>query len=450
MPSVDGIVSGLDTTALINAIVEAVAGPKYLMEEELEDTEELQDKVAGLKNRLEDMVEAMEAMDEATEFPAFASSLSEDGYVDVTLDSEALPGVYTVEITALASAESEVANGIDDRNAADPWGVGDIVVTYGGTDYTVTLVGGEDLDAIAEAISDAVDGVSAYVMDTGEDTGNYKLVIAGQNTGSDNTITVDVSGLTGGTPPTFTETVAAADAQATINGVSVVSSDSKFSDVVQGMSFSALQLTTGATTISVTRDDTALTEKVQGFVDAYNEVLTYYNTNISFDPDEGIDGAFVGDSTIRSIIGKIGSVVTDLYFEGSEIGIRSLAQIGIGTTSDGTLSFEASAFTDALDENYDEVVNLFTYDNSDVDSEDVGPFASLRNLVNDVYIDSDGLLADKATSIEESIEDLEDRIADFEDRLDSYADRLRSQFINMEIILAEIQTTQSYLAALFA
>lgn len=450
MPSIDGIVSGLDTSALIEAIVDAVAGPKYLMEDELAQTEELKEKVAGIKNRLEDMVDAMEAMDTATEFPAFSSSLSEEGYVDVTLDSEALPGVYAIDINALASAESEVSDGFDDRDLAGVWGAGDVVIDYGTESFTITLDGTEDLDAIAQKINDETDGLSAYVMDTGEATGQYRLVIAGQDTGATNTIDVDVSGLTGGTTPTFTETVAAADAEASINGITVYSENSVFDDVVQGMSFSALQITTSSTTVSVTRDDAALTDKVQGFVDAYNEVISYYKTNTSYDPEAGIEGALVGDSTVRNIINNIGDLVTGAYDFGEpdEFALSSLAQVGISTNSDGTLDFDTAEFTAQLDERYDDVVALFTYDN-DPATGDQGPFAALRDQVNNVYINSDGLLESKQDSVEGSIEDLEDRIADFEERLASYTERLQSQFATMETVLGEIQASQSYLSALF-
>jgi flagellar hook-associated protein 2 len=448
MPSIDGIVSGLDTTALIDAIVEAVAGPKYLMEDNLAEAEELQDKVAGITNRLEDMVDAMEAMDEETEFPAFASSLSEEGYVDVTVDSAALPGVYTVEVTALASADTEVSDGFDDRADEGVWGSGDVVIDYGSEQYTITLDGTEDLDAIAEMITDEADGLTAYVMDTGEATGNYRLVIAGKDTGVDNTVDVDVSALAGGTTPTFTESVAAADAEASMNGITVYSSDGVFDDVVQGMAFTALQLTTTPTTITVTRDDTALTEKVQGFVDSYNEVIDYYNANNAYDADEGIHGPFVGDSTVRNLINTLGDMVTGQYAV-PDGAFESLAQIGFSTNSNGTLDFDTSEFTDQLDDHYDDVVALFTYDNGDVDADDVGPFAALRDRVADVYINTDGLLDDKQDSIEDNIGDLEDRIAGFEEYLDSYSDRLRDQFTAMEVVLAEIQATQGYLTALF-
>ncbi len=446
MPSIDGIVSGLDTSALIDAIVEAVAGPKYIMEDQLVDSEELKDKVAGIKNRLEDMVDVMEEMDEEAEFPAFSSSLPEEGYVDMSLDTEALPGIYTFEVAALASADTQVSNGFDDRDLEGVWGEGDMLITYGSDTATITLDGTEDLDDIADLINEEVDGLTAYVLDTGEDSGNYRLVIAGEDTGAANTVDIDVSGLSLTMSISLTETVSAADAEASVNGVTVYSADGEFADVVQGMTFTAQQITTTPLVATVSRDDTALTEKVQAFVDAYNDVVSYYNTNTQFDPDNGIEGALIGDSTIRNILGTIGDLVTGQYSVG-ESSFESLAQIGIATSSDGTLEFDSSEFTSALDDSYDDVVALFTYDNG---SGDQGPFAALRDRVSDVYIDSDGLLADKQESIEDSIEELEDRISDFEERLDDYAERLRDQFTTMETVLAEVQATQSYLTSLFS
>ena len=62
---------------------------------------------------------------------------------------------------------------------------------------------------LAAAI-DEIDGLSAYVLNTGADSEPYKLVVQGEDTGTDNSISFDTSGLTGsGTVPSFTEQRAA-------------------------------------------------------------------------------------------------------------------------------------------------------------------------------------------------------------------------------------------------
>jgi flagellar hook-associated protein 2 len=81
---------------------------------------------------------------------------------------------------------------------------------------------------------------------------------------------------------------------------------------------------------------------------------------------------------------------------------------------------------------------------------DSGPLGTIRDQLEDVYLDSfDGTLKSRNDSLENSIEDLEDQISAFEARLSSYAGRLRDQFTNMELVLGELNATQSYLTQLF-
>ena len=55
----------MDTSALIDAIVEASAGTKYVMAKQLNSAESKQDKVAGIKNRLDAFVDNIKTMDGA-------------------------------------------------------------------------------------------------------------------------------------------------------------------------------------------------------------------------------------------------------------------------------------------------------------------------------------------------------------------------------------------------
>ena len=90
----------------------------------------------------------------------------------------------------------------------------------------------------------------------------------------------------------------------------------------------------------------------------------------------------------------------------------------------------------------DAVVSFFT--------DDSGPLASIRDRVEDVYLDPyEGTLKARADSLEDTIADLEDSIVDFETRLDDYASRLRDQFNSMEVVLGELFATQNYLSSLF-
>jgi flagellar hook-associated protein 2 len=436
MPTVDGIVSGMDTTALVNAIVEASAGTKYVMQRQLKSYENKQEKVAGIKNRLDSLVETIKTMDGATEFPAYGATVSDDTKLTVVADSNAVPGTYTVEVSALGQSESEVSQGHTDKDTTQVISTGTYQVTYGSTTLSVTIDSTSNtLDGLADQL-DALDGLAAYVLNTGSGSKPYKLVVMGEDTGVKNTM--DLSGLSG---LTFTETVSAQDANLSINGVAVKSASNSLSDTIPGLDLSLLDTTSSAITIQVNRDEEAITEKVQKFVDDFNEVINFYKTNTLYDTDKGIKGALIGDGTVRNIVEKLGSMVSSQY--DLSLAFDSLGQMGISTNQDGTIQFESEDFKDNMASNMDAVVAFFT--------DSAGPLATIRDRIEDVYVDEhDGNLKARSDSLEDTISDLEDSIVDFEARLDSYASRLRSQFNSMEVVLGDLFATQSYLSSLFA
>ena len=425
----------MDTTALIDAIVEASAGTKYVMSKQLDTAENKQDKVAGIKNRLDSLVDTIKTMDGPSEFPAFTSSSSDTDKLDATVDTDAVPGTYSISVNSLAQSESEVSSGFADKDSTAVLSTGTFQVSYGSTTSTISIDSTTStLEGLATQL-DAVDGLASYVLDTGATTNPYKLVVMGEDTGAANSIDLSALGLT------FTETVTAQDASFDVNGVSVSTASNTVSDAIPGMELSLKDVSTSAISIQVNRDETAMSDKVQGFVDSYNDIIKYYKINTTYDADKGIKGALIGDGTVRNIVDKLGYMVASEYDLGLDF--SSLGEMGISTNQDGTLAFESSTLKDNMSSNLDAVVSFFT--------DDAGPLASIRDRVEDVYLDEyDGTLKARSDSLEATIADLEDSIVDFEVRLDDYASRLRDQFNSMEVVLGELFATQNYLSSLFS
>ncbi|GEM_PF-937364 len=446
--TVDGIVSGLDTTALIGSILEVAAVPKETLEEQLDALDQTKEATAGIESRLSDLSDAIDALDTLDELNSFTATTSDEGFITVTAEGEASPGSYDIEVVALAAAEIEVSQGYADQTTDGLLGTGDLVVTVAGTDTTVTLDGTEDLGEVADLL-DALDGVSAFVLDTGEATDPYRLVVQASNTGADNTISFDTSGLGGGTPPTFTEQVAAADAEITVAGVSIFNDTSNFDEVLPGISIVANQVTSSAVTVNVEVDETAMTEKVQAFVDAFNEVISYYDSQTVFDQDLGLEGGLVGDSTTKGIIQRLQDFMTDTpqgELDGATFQI--FADLGITMGQDGELDFDTAVFSDAMNDDFEAMTKLFTSDDSPLSGTEDG-VKGIKYFIDEYYIDDDGLLSERSDTIEDEISEMEDRIADYETRLENLESRLRDQFTAMELALAEMESAAGYLSALF-
>ena len=158
----------------------------------------------------------------------------------------------------------------------------------GGNAFTLSLtVAGEATDieisaadtnasAVVNAINQAGAGVSAQLVDTGVEGApdRYKIVLTGQ-TGASNAFSVstdaaDTSGLNF-TTPTGQD---AADAAVTVNGVAISRSTNTIDDVITGVTLDLQATTSTAASLTVVRDATGVKEKIQGIVEAYNNLVS--------------------------------------------------------------------------------------------------------------------------------------------------------------------------------
>jgi flagellar hook-associated protein 2 len=448
--AVDGIVSGLDTSAIIDSLVAVYSVSKDGLEDKVDDYEDKQEALTSLMSRLDDLTSSLETLNESTSFRAYTASSSDETAVLAEATGEAIAGAYTVEVSQLATSETEVSDqSFASYTAADTIAYGDYTITYGSdAPVTVTLDSSQtSLDDLASAINDQVEGVTAYIINNGSAIDPYQLVLVGEDTGVENTISF-AAGTTYGTGdvPTFTETQAAQDASLSINGIDIDSDSNIVGDAVPGLQLTLTQETTSPITVAVTQDTDTMIENIEAFVTAYNEVIDYIDTQSVYDSDAGIRGHLVGESSVQRVASGLGTAIASAYTSGTSI--TALSLIGLGTDSEGNLEFDSDAFTDALAENFEEVEAMFTSDDG---------FAaallgtdSTTGLI-DVYVDSDnGTLQTRYDSLDSRIEDLEDQIERYEARIERYEERLRRQYESMEVTLGVLESTTSYLEALLS
>ncbi|MFH1466312.1 MAG: flagellar filament capping protein FliD [Pseudomonadota bacterium] len=445
--AIDGIVSGLDTSSIIDSMVALYSIPRDNLEDKVSDYEGKQEKLTALMGYLQDLADATEALTSSTDFRAYTASSSDETAVLGEATGEAIPGAYTVSVGQLATSDVQATDiGCADLEAADTVAWGTYTLTYGSGDpVEITLAEDEtSLQDLADAINDQEAGVTAYIVNDGSGATPYRLVLVGQDTGAENTITFAAGTTYGaGAVPSFTQTQAPQDATFTVNGIAISSATNEVSGAVPGLSLTLTQATTSPVTIAVTRDTETMLANVQAFVDAYNDVVDYIDTNSAYNSDAGIRGEFVGESSVQRVSTGLARAVTFAY--GTE-GFTSLGLIGISLDSDGNMSLDEDVFADALDEDIDSVEALFT--------SDTGFAAALLGAGDevgliDVYIDDDtGTLQSRYDSLDSRIDDLNDQIERYADRIERYEDRLRAQYEAMEVTLGALQSTTDYLEAL--
>ena len=119
---------------------------------------------------------------------------------------------------------------------------------------------------------------------------------------------------------------------------------------------------------------------------------------------------------------------------------ESIFDIGLGVDKEGYLekSSLVRSLNEAMDENFDDIGTAFAGEN--------GIAKKLEDLLGN-YVDSSGILKQRETSLNGQLDDLEDDIANHEYRMESMEQSLRKKYAGLDVLIAQMQQTQSYLGA---
>ncbi len=438
MPQVDGIVSGLDTTALINATLSLDQLPKQTLQRQVSTLQARSEHLASFTGRLEAVKASLDALSDSSS--GAKVSVSGSPQVAATSTTGALQGSWDVQVVKLARGTTLVSvGGFDSRTAPGAVGIGSMNISVGGVITSVSVGAGDtSLDAFAARIS-SVTGAKASIIDTGAATGRYRLSIQGQDTGVDHAVSIDTSGLASGAIP-MNEVSVASNAEITIAGMTVTSSTNRIEGAIPGVQLDLLSVGTTTSSVDIAPDDTAMSDKVKAFVDTFNTAVGYWKANSKSDAATGVRGALSGEATSRNAIDDLGRLAVSA---GATLtGITSLADVGVSTLRDGGITFDKAKFADALLRDRAGVERLF--------SDSSSPVLALRDRIGNVYVDAtEGSLKNAGSAIDASIREAQKQMDTLDERLAARATTLRARFTRMESSLGQMRSTQSYLTSLF-
>jgi flagellar hook-associated protein 2 len=155
----------------------------------------------------------------------------------------------------------------------------------------------------------------------------------------------------------MTEAQAAQDAIVKLDGVEIRRSANSFKDLVPGVQFDLKKAAPGSlVNLGLTRPGPAIEQAMSDFVSAFNELNTLLS-NATAAGVNGQGGPLRGDISIRDMRRQLSQLTsTVLNSQGS---IRTLAEIGVRTNRDGSLSLNTAQLKEALQNNPAGVEALF-------------------------------------------------------------------------------------------
>lgn len=355
--------SGLNIAELTETLTKAEIEPRKSLISQRIDTAELRlsgyERVRGQTETLNEMLDVMRQLS-----PMAVRSDSSGVQVSVT-DPDAVD-LKSAQIAVDRLATSQVLNFAGYASADAEVGQGSLTVAMGNwsedappvftpssaSAQTITFAPGSTLADVAEALSQ-LDGVSARVIDSGN--GTFSLGVTSQ-TGADNALRFSSSAdsdpglakLDFSADPAAVQVQAANNAELSLNGIPVIRSSNQVSDLLPGVDISLIAPTTTPASITATPDTEGSLEVMQGFVDMINATRSLFGdlTERGFG-DGDTAGDLAGDTLTESVMLGIETVLARGFGSTN----THLADIGVMTERDGSLSLDADKFTDALTEN---------------------------------------------------------------------------------------------------
>jgi flagellar hook-associated protein 2 len=435
--------SSLDVNSIVSQLMELEKQPLKVL-----DTKEAsyQAKISAygtVKSALASLQSAVQTLTQPNTFKALGITSTDLNVVSGSATTEAAPGTYNIVVDEIATAHTVRSNGAYTATSAT-FNTGTLSIKVGnGTAVDVEITtNNNSLAQVRNAINNSGAGVNATIINDGT---NQRLVLTSKTMGlaGEITVTATDSG-SGGTNPlsdldsgNLQLVQAAKDAAFTVNGLSITRPSNNISDVVQGLTLTLAK--EGSSTITVAKNPSAAVNAVTAFVTAYNAVVAQNSALSAYDAANEDASILTGDATLRSIQGKLGSLV-NARVSGVTGGLSSLSQVGVSLQRDGTLKLDTSKLSIALNDPDKDVASLFTQTTSG----NKGIAIQFNDWLTQATGTS-GILASRIDGLTGSIASLDNRRDAINDRLVTIEARYRKQYSALDALITSMSSTSSFL-----
>ena len=455
-----GIGSGLQVSEIVNAIVGAEKAP-FVSRSNRQQGEITTDisAVGALKSALESVTNSIESLSDADNYQQRKTS-GADSFISLSASKDAQVGNYSVKVDVLAQPHKIMSTGID---GAEAIGEGTLNIAVAASNFDITVSPTDTLSDIRDAINDNVGNDSVIATIVTDDNGQH-LIMTSKETGIANKITTTVTDVSDGNNTdniglsrlaydvsdplpanhiaNLVQVSAALDAQITIDGTLVVTnSTNEFKGVIDGVDITAKKLhdvDDDISKISFSENNANIQSGLEGFVESYNELQSLAKQLGA--AGEGGTGPLAGDSLLRGVVGKLRQELSKGFDTGNG-NTLSLSELGVTGDRYGVLSLDTEKLNEFINDDVDAVEKFF------VGTGAVNGFAASFKDLTSFYTDADGVIQNRIDSRTTQLDRLDDDNIAFSRRMESLEARLFAQYNAMDLIVAGLNSTSTYLMA---
>lgn len=443
-----GIGSGLDINGLIDKLMDSERTPLLSLAKK-EST--LQAKISAfgsIKSGISALQSAAQKLTKADTFTASSATVSDKDVLSAKTGANVAPGNYNIDVTQLA--KNHVIRSDVDYAAKDTFNAGTLTLSVAGKSKTIDIEAGKNdtLTGIAKSINEAKAGVSAAVINTGS---TQRLVLTSTEMGSEGAISLSVNETGSGATHSLTnfayagtdtgsmlESQAADDAVFSINNIQITRSSNSVDDAIDGLTLNLTKV--GQSNVAVALDSAPTTSAIEGFVKAYNDVVTTLKNLTAYDAETRRASTLTGDSTVRSLEFQLSSLSSSVVGDISGDTAR-LSDIGISRQLDGTLKVDSNKLKAALADPNRDVMGFFN--STEVGQE--GMAVRFDNALGSL-LGEGGSLSSRTDGLSNSVKDIDRQRVAINRRLETVEAGYRKQFQALDSLITSMSQTNMYLS----
>ena len=424
-----------------------------------------------MQSLVSSLQDSAKALIDPDSFNQTSTSSTDSSSASATTSNGAVPGVYSVSVSSLSAGQSIVSPIGQYTDGTSVVGTGSLTVQLGtwsadkstftpGTASAVTIPIGASADTlagIATTINAANAGVSATVV---TDASGARLALQSSASGAANGFRVTVADDDGNNSDAaglsrlaydpqngagqMTLAQSAANAQATINGISVNSATNSLSGVIGGITFNLGKTTTQPVTINVTANTAAIQSNVTSFVSAFNALNTFLVTETKYDATTNTAATLQGDSTAVSIQNQMHSLISTVT--GASSTYSTLSSLGIQLQTDGSLQLDSATFNGAL-ANLPQLTKALS--NVDATNASNNGFGEVFSNWGDSLLQTGGTLTGKEASIQSNITANQKDQDAMNTTLAATQARLQAQYTALDSTMSQANALAAYVQQQF-
>ncbi len=375
-----GIGSGLNIQDIVSKLVEAEKAPTQArIGHQRDDIQAKLSAFGQIKSDLANLRDALKNLKSPVFWQRRQANSSNDQILTATAGSVAREGNYQINVNQIAQSHAVATSGFS--SVDEVVGTGTLTIRFGSWSYdasgnpqsftadpeaasqTLTIdASNNTLAGIRDAINRAGIGVRASIVNDGS---GYRLVLSSTETGEKRALEITVSDGDGNATDNsglsrlafnasafnLTQTRRAQDAELVVDGLTVTSASNLVTGVIDGVTLNLKSAASGTpVNLTVGLDDKAITEALQKFVDAYNQLKGHVAELTAFNEEDGKpNGVLLGDGTLRAVDNQLRRTLGQVVQGLENAGVRSLADVGLEfDRQSGKLSLDADKFQSLL------------------------------------------------------------------------------------------------------